>query len=96
MQVKITGKHAAFLVDGKTFAYYLSDYQGDGIIGVCCRTRSGEAPEFRGKVASQWFTPANPSLKGWTGLRLDRMALDWGEVSDLIRGSYFRSALLAV
>ena len=90
--IATTGKHEAFLVDGRTFACYLSDYRGDGISGVCCRPRSGNTPRPTLSAHSPWFTPTSVALKGWVGLRLDQPAVDWGEVSDLVRGTYLRVA----
>jgi hypothetical protein len=36
------GKHAGFLVRKKTFAYYLDDHHGDGIVAVTCKVLPGD------------------------------------------------------
>ncbi|AXC14042.1 hypothetical protein ACPOL_4776 [Acidisarcina polymorpha] len=89
------GNSATFLVDGRTFAYYLSDYRGNGITGVCCRLRSGKTPKPVLSAMSPWFNPTSGALNGWLGLRLDRSAIDWGDVFDLVQGSYLRVAPLS-
>jgi hypothetical protein len=39
---QIYGSHAQFLVRKKTFAYFLDDHHGDGIVGVTCKVIPGE------------------------------------------------------
>jgi hypothetical protein len=36
------GSHAAFTVRKKTFAYFLNDHHGDGIVSVCARAFPGK------------------------------------------------------
>src|SRR5690242_18980959 len=38
----IHGSHAQFLVRKKTFAYFLDDHHGDGIVGITCKLLHGE------------------------------------------------------
>ncbi|AXC16062.1 hypothetical protein ACPOL_6854 (plasmid) [Acidisarcina polymorpha] len=91
VRIKNTGDHATFLVNGRNFAHYLSDYQGDGIIGVCCRLRARKtSTKPLLSTTSTWFTPTSVALISWVGLRLDLSAVDWDEVSDLIQSSYLR------
>ncbi len=36
------GEHAAFLVRKKTFAYFLNNHHGDGIVAVTCKALPGD------------------------------------------------------
>ena len=36
------GSHTQFLVRKKTFAYFLNDHHGDGIIGLACKVLPGD------------------------------------------------------
>ena len=38
-----SGQHAAFLVRGRTFLYFLDDHHGDGRVALNCKT----SPEMR-------------------------------------------------
>src|SRR5882672_69124 len=39
---EIMGSHAGFKVKKKTFAYFLNDHHGDGIVGVLCKVLPGD------------------------------------------------------
>jgi hypothetical protein len=39
---ELRGSHAQFLVRKKTFAYFLSDHHGDGIVSVTCKVLAGD------------------------------------------------------
>ena len=39
---QVFGSHAQFLVRKKTFAYFLDNHHGDGIVGVICKVFPGE------------------------------------------------------
>ena len=41
-QRQIYGSHAQFLVRKKTFAYFLDNHHGDGIVAVTCKVLPGE------------------------------------------------------
>ena len=36
------GRHAAFRIRKKTFAYFLNDHHGDGIVAVTCKVLAGD------------------------------------------------------
>jgi predicted DNA-binding protein (MmcQ/YjbR family) len=81
------GQHASFAVRGKKFAYYLDDHHGDGIVAVCFKAVPGEGEILLSDTA-RFYKPAYIGPRGWVGLRLDVSAIDWGEVTGLIKGSY--------
>jgi len=85
---RITGQHATFLVRKKTFAYYLDDHHGDGIVSVCCKVALGENTDLVTLDPEKFYLPAYIGSKGWVALRLDRGEVDWDEVAELVTGSY--------
>jgi len=79
-----------FKVRGRTFAYYLDDHHGDGIVGVVVK-----APGNEGMIAAdpeRFYMPAYIGHRGWVGRRLDTGPVDWTEVTDLITDSYLAVA----
>lgn len=83
-----SGRHAMFRVRKKTFAYFLSDHHGDGIVSVCCKMALGENEEIVKGDPERFYLPAYVGPRGWVALRLDRGRIDWKEVSELVAGSY--------
>jgi hypothetical protein len=86
------GSHAAFLVGKKTFAYYLNDHHGDNIISVCCKVLPSENRFLVESDPERFYLPAYIGPRGWIGLRMDLVRLDWSEVKELIHGSYIQIA----
>ena len=86
------GSHAQFMVRKKTFAYFLNDHHGDGIVSVCTRAFSGENKKLIEAYPKKFYSPAYIGPRGWVGLRLDRGKVDWDEVRDLVTASYLQAA----
>ena len=80
--------HMAFKVGKKTFAYYLNDHHGDGIVSVCCKVLAGDNERLIGANPRKFYMPAYIGPRGWVALRLDRATVDWSEVRELVRGSW--------
>jgi hypothetical protein len=89
---QITGDHASFLVRKKTFAYYLDNHHGDGIVAVCCKTALGEHLDLIASDPERFYLPAYIGPRGWVALRLDTGDIDWDEVAALVGASYRLSA----
>ncbi len=85
---ELTGKHANYQVRKKTFAYYLNDHHGDGIISVCCKVLPGDNAALIAAQPKKFYLPAYIGPRGWVALRLDIPGVDWNEVDELIRTSY--------
>jgi len=85
---KILGSHASFLVRNKTFAYFLNDHHGDGIVAVTCKVLPGENQALAAAQPDRFYLPAYIGPRGWVALRLDAGAIDWDEVSELVRVGY--------
>lgn len=82
------GSHAGFLVRKKTFAYFLNDHHGDGIVGVTCKVLPGENTALVAAQPDRFYMPAYIGSKGWVALRLDVGRVDWEEVAELVACSY--------
>ncbi len=86
------GSHAQFTVRRKTFAYFLNNHHGDGIVSVCTRAFPGESKKLIETYPKKFYSPAYIGPRGWVGLRLDRGKVDWDEVRDLVTASYLQAA----
>jgi predicted DNA-binding protein (MmcQ/YjbR family) len=85
---QIYGSHAQFLVRKKTFAYFLDNHHGDGIVAVTCKVLPGDNKALAEAQPQRFYLPAYLAARGWVALRLDRGKIDWDEVKDLVAGSY--------
>ena len=82
------GRHAGFLVRKRTFAYFLNDHHGDGIVAVTCKALPGDNVALASAQPARFYLPSYIGPKGWVALRLDMGAVDWDEVAELVAGSY--------
>jgi len=85
---KLCGRHAQFLIRKKTFAYFLDDHHGDGIVAVTCKVLPGDNKALAEAQPRRFYLPAYIVSKGWVALRLDVGKVDWDEVKELLLGSY--------
>lgn len=85
---KIYGSHAQFLVRKKSFAYFLNNHHGDGIVGVTCKVLPGDNKALVDAQPRRFYLPAYIASRGWVALRLDTGKIDWNEVKELLISSY--------
>ena len=85
---EIYGSHAQFLVRKKTFAYFLDNHHGDGIVAVTCKVLPGDNKALAEAQPDRFYLPAYLASRGWVALRLDIGKINWDEVNDLLMGSY--------
>jgi predicted DNA-binding protein (MmcQ/YjbR family) len=85
---EVTGRHAGFKVRGRTFAYYLDDHHGDGMVALNAKLPPGESEALVETAPERYHRPAYLGARGWVGLRLDTPEVDWDEVADLVHTSY--------
>jgi len=83
-----SGRHASFLVRKKTFAYYLDDHHGDGIVALSCKVLPHENAALAAADPARFYLPSYIGPRGWVALRLDVGDVDWDEVTELATGSY--------
>lgn len=84
----IHGAHAQFQVGKKTFAYFLHDHHGDGIVSIACKVLPGDNQRLVDANPDRFYLPAYIATRGWVALRLDTPKVDWREVQELLIGSY--------
>ena len=85
---KIHGSHAQFLVRKKTFAYFLDNHHGDGIVSISGKVMSGDNKALAEAQPRRFYLPDYIGPRGWVALRLDVGKVDWDEVRELLRSSY--------
>jgi predicted DNA-binding protein (MmcQ/YjbR family) len=85
---KLSGPHAGFYVRKRSFAYFLDDHHGDGILGITCKVLPGDNTALIAADPKKFYMPAYVGSKGWVGLRLDIGKVDWEEVQELVAHSY--------
>jgi phosphoribosylglycinamide formyltransferase-1 len=88
----LRGDHADFRVRQRVFAYFLNSHHGDGIVSVCVKSSLGEGVDRVARFPERYYLPAYIGARGWFGLRLDRGAIDWREVSNIVELSYCLAA----
>ena len=89
----IHAPHAQFLVRKRTFAYFLDDHHGDGIVGLTCKAPGGQPQAIiDANPDGRFYFPSYLGPRGWIALRLDREPVDWTEVADLVTDSYLQVA----
>ncbi len=86
--VDYKGSHAAYLAGKKTFAYFLNDHHGDGIVAVTCKVLPGDNAALIAADPARFYMPAYIGPRGWVARRLDVGKVDWHEVSELVETSY--------
>jgi hypothetical protein len=89
---QIYGSHAQFLIRKKTFAYFLDNHHGDGIVAITCKVLPGENKSLVEAQPKRFYLPAYVASRGWVALRLDLGKIDWDEVEELLLGSYIVTA----
>jgi phosphoribosylglycinamide formyltransferase-1 len=85
---RVHGSHAQFQVRGKTFAYFLDNHHGDGIVAVTCKALPGDNALLAAGDPARFYLPSYIGSRGWIALRLDVGPVDWDEVRELLAGSY--------
>jgi hypothetical protein len=76
------GSHASFLIRKRTFAYFLNDHHGDGIVSVACKVPAGDNSALAAAQPGRFYLPSYIGPRGWVALRLDIGEPDWQEVGE--------------
>ena len=87
-----SGQHMTFTVRGRAFAHYLDDHHADGIIAVAARVPDGLNVALADASPQRYYLPERLADRGWVGLRLDVMRVNWSEVEDLVTTSFVLTA----
>jgi hypothetical protein len=89
---KLFGSHSQFLVRKRTFAYFLNNHHGDGIVGITGKALPGDNKALVEALPTKFYLPAYIASRGWVALRLEVGKIDWDEVRELLLGSYLLAA----
>jgi len=82
------GRHIAFTVRGRTFAYFTDDHHGDGRLTLITKAPAGEQEVLVAADPERFFVPPYLGHRGWVGLWLDGATPDWGEVREMLVESF--------
>jgi predicted DNA-binding protein (MmcQ/YjbR family) len=85
---QVYGSHTQFLVRKKTFAYFLDNHHGDGIVAITGKVLPGDNKALAEAQPRRFYLPAYIASRGWVALRLDVGKIDWDEVRELLLSSY--------
>ena len=85
-------RHAAFRVGKKTFAYFLDNHHGDGIVAACVKVEKRELAALVAADPEHLYLPAYIGTRGWIGVRVDRKRVDWKALAQRVLQSYLAVA----
>jgi hypothetical protein len=87
------GSHAAYRIGKKTFAYFLANHHGDGIVAASYRVLpKGAHAKLAKKEPKRFYLPAYIHARGWVGERLDLARVDWAGLRKRLVASYANAA----
>jgi hypothetical protein len=75
-------------VGKKTFAYFLDNHHGDGIVAACVKAERGKQAALLAADPKRLYLPAYIGARGWIGVRLDGKRVDWKAVAERVVQSY--------
>jgi hypothetical protein len=84
----LESSHASFHVGKKTFAYFLDNHHGDGMIVACTRSDRSENAKLVKADPKHFCSPAYIGPRGWLGIRLDAEKVDWKRLGARVEASY--------
>src|SRR6185369_14519145 len=70
LRARTPASHASFLVRKKTFAYYLANHHGDGIVAACFKVALGGNADLVASDPARFYLPAYIGPRGWVAFRL--------------------------
>ena len=79
---------ASFKVKDKSFAWFLDNHHGDGLVGVWMKADKGENTALVARDPKAYFIPQYLGPKGWVGMRLDLKKVPWDEVAARLAWSH--------
>jgi len=89
---KVKTHYAQFLAKSKTFGWFLNNHRNDGLVSVYCRVFPGESASLIQSGSERFYKPRYVGAHGWVAYRLDTPEVDWEEVAELVKTSYYLSA----
>jgi predicted DNA-binding protein (MmcQ/YjbR family) len=84
----VHGDHARFHVRRRTFAYFLNDHHGDGIVSIATKMDREEIVTLLERDPARYYSPDYIGPRGWIAFCLDVKPVDWNEARRLMVVSY--------
>lgn len=81
------GEPAWFVRGKKTFVTY-SDHHHDDRVGFWCAAPPGAQAAWVDRDPERFFVPPYVGGRGWIGVRLDVVGVDWDDVAELVEDAY--------
>lgn len=88
VSIEPAGEHLAIRIRKKTLAYYQFDHHGDGMIALVCKSSLSEQRRLIKADPETCFVPDYLGAKGWLGIRVDLLEVDWDAVTESLRRAY--------
>lgn len=85
-------QHLAFKIKKKIFGYYLYDHHGDGKVALWCKAPPGEQDRLVDEQPEVYFVPAYVGPRGWVGIRLDGVRVDWAALKEHLFAAWLMTA----
>lgn len=82
------GQHSTYRAGKKTFAYFLDNHHGDGVVAVCVKAGKPEAAALVKKQPDRFYKPAYIGGMGYVGVKLDGKRVDWKDVAARLAESH--------
>jgi hypothetical protein len=86
--IEAAGEHLGIRIRKKTLAWYGFDHHGDGMISLVCKANLSEQRRLVSSDPETFFVPDYLGAKGWIGIRLDLVEVDWAAVNEILRSAY--------
>jgi hypothetical protein len=81
------GEPTWFVRDKKTFVMY-SDHHHNDILAFVCAAPDGAQETLVASDPERFFVPPYVGHRGWLGVRLDVLPLDWDQIADRVTEAY--------
>ena len=83
------GMPVFFIDKGRSFAWFLDDLHGSGIVAVAVKASSLDEQAMLVEADPDlYYRPPYLAPSGWVGMRLDGAEVDWDHVGDRIATSW--------
>jgi hypothetical protein len=81
------GEPTWFVRGKKTFVMYANHHHDDRL-GFWCAAPDGAQETLVGSAPERFFVPPYVGHRGWLGVRLDVVPVDWDQIADLVTDAY--------
>jgi hypothetical protein len=81
------GEPTWFVRGKKSFANY-ADHHHDDRLAFWCAAPDGAQEALVALNPERFFRPPYVGTRGWLGVRLDVLPIDWDEIADLVADAY--------